>query len=589
MSILAPAPTATVGVLRRIPLWMWSAIVLIVVLTVALLVSIGRAPEWLVPFTGGAKLGLEAVSLLWAASRRDLPARFRLALQILGATSSISAVLSFIASIYFAQGNMRLPAIYDGSWVLASYGLATLALFLIPRTPPRRGANLTLSLDLLILSTGVGTLNWTLLRLPFDGAAPQPFSMFVVVNYAVSTIGILAGVTVAVLRGRIVPSRRAFAWFMVGQAIYVPIALLSSVTWSNTFAEPLLDAAYQLGVIPTAIAAVLIRTDPYAQADAVPPAHWRRDFNPIVLLVPLMLGAFLLGSVRNGPGPQAQPLAVALTVVTVLLGARLALTSRETARLLAAEASEERRRQAEVSAAVSRLAGGIAHEFNNLMTTVIGNAEFGERAQRTGAAARDEFAQIRMAGERAATLTRQMLQYSGRQLTQMATHDLALVVAGPLEALRRSAGAPITVEAIRGLMVRCDPAQVVQLVAELVANARRATPDPGDIRVTLDRVTLDAPLDSRFLSVGSGAFARLVVADSGSGIDRDILPKIFDPFFSTQPMHAAPGLGLAAVYGIVAAHLGGITVQSSSGRGTTVSVYLPLADSARDVTATRPE
>ncbi|MBK8003817.1 MAG: hypothetical protein IPK12_07670 [Gemmatimonadetes bacterium] len=109
-------------------------------------------------------------------------------------------------------------------------------------------------------------------------------------------------------------------------------------------------------------------------------------------------------------------------------------------------------------------------------------------------------------------------------------------------------------------------------------NAREALPGGGPITVTLEAATLDAPLESPFLPVPAGRYAVLAVRDEGRGIPPEVLPRIFDPFFSTQPRHAAPGLGLAVVYGVVVAHGGGITVETLPGRGTTVRLYLPTSD-----------
>jgi two-component system cell cycle sensor histidine kinase/response regulator CckA len=272
--------------------------------------------------------------------------------------------------------------------------------------------------------------------------------------------------------------------------------------------------------------------------------------------------------------------AVGLVGLVVLLLIRLMATVLENMRLLQAEAAEERLRQAEKMGAVSRLAGGIAHEFNNLMTTVMGHAELGAEDLPDDSPAREDFARILEAGSRAAGLTNQLLAFSGQQLTRPMPMDLAEFVRhrGTILAARAPGGAT-TGFAIAAAPVRVlgDARQLGLVLDQLVGNAFAAMPAGGALTLAVTTEVLEAPLETPYLSVPAGRYAVLAVTDTGVGIPAADLPRIFDPFFSTRPMHAAAGLGLASVYGIVAAHDGGIAVESTPGQGTTVRLYFPIA------------
>jgi hypothetical protein len=280
---------------------------------------------------------------------------------------------------------------------------------------------------------------------------------------------------------------------------------------------------------------------------------------------------------RAGDVATVANVAVGLVGLVILLVVRLMATVLENMRLLREEAAEERLRQAEKMSAVSRLAGGIAHEFNNLMTTVMGHAELGAEDLPADSPAKEDFARILEAGSRAAGLTSQLLAFSGQQVSQPAPTDLAAIVRHRGEALAgRSPEGVTVVFAIEPApaMVLGDARQLALVLEQLVGNAFAAMPSGGRLTLGVKSVLLESPLETAYLSVAPGDYVVVIVEDTGVGISAQDLPRIFDPFFSTRPMHAAAGLGLAAVYGIVAAHDGGISVDSVPGRGTTLRVYL---------------
>jgi two-component system cell cycle sensor histidine kinase/response regulator CckA len=298
------------------------------------------------------------------------------------------------------------------------------------------------------------------------------------------------------------------------------------------------------------------------------------------LLVPVAVGAGLLFSLVVGPESAALPMAAALIVVSLLLAARLLLSARQAARQARAEADAERRRQRDKMQAVARLAGGVAHEFNNLMTRVIGHAELGEDTLPDDADAKAEFRQIRTAAERAAALTAQLLAFSGRQRARLDHVDLSAWMRDGFPSLTQALPPGVVPQLhvhTEAAHAWADASQLTVALGQIAANAAEAMPGGGRLDVSLQQHDLHQPLATPLLRVPEGAYVVIQVRDHGRGIPAADLAAICDPFFSTKAPHLAAGLGLAAVYGIVAAHSGGLAVESAVGAGTTVSIYLPLA------------
>ena len=243
--------------------------------------------------------------------------------------------------------------------------------------------------------------------------------------------------------------------------------------------------------------------------------------------------------------------------------------------------SQEHLRQSTKMEAIGKLAGGIAHDFNNLLSVITGYSEL--LLARTGSrnAARREIQEIHKAGERAAALTQQLLAFSRRQVLKPKPLRMDAVVENLGKMLRRLIGEDIdfVTESQEDLWtVRADPNQVEQILMNLCVNARDAMPTGGKLVVSAENVTLDAPLVERELTIPSGRYAILRVADNGGGMDGEVLSRIFEPFFTTKEQGKGTGLGLATVYGIVKQSRGYIRVVSAPGNGTTFSVYLPAAE-----------
>jgi PAS domain S-box-containing protein len=245
----------------------------------------------------------------------------------------------------------------------------------------------------------------------------------------------------------------------------------------------------------------------------------------------------------------------------------------------AQKALEEQLRQAQRLEAVGQLAGGIAHDFNNLLTIIIGCAELLKNDRPEAPAdEHDPLDELAKAARRAAALTQQLLAFSRRQVLQPRTVDLNEALRGVHPMLRRLVreNVVIMLDLAAGLsMVRVDPGQLDQVVLNLVVNANDAMPAGGSVTVTTSDAMLTEEDVARHRYVIPGKYVRLIVADTGIGMDDATVARVFEPFFTTKPVGKGTGLGMSTVYGIVKQSGGYVWVTSAPGAGTTVSVYLP--------------
>ena len=235
--------------------------------------------------------------------------------------------------------------------------------------------------------------------------------------------------------------------------------------------------------------------------------------------------------------------------------------------------------------AVGRLAGGIAHDFNNLLTIIKGYTELATQRKDLTAAVRADIEHIDDASERAAGLVRQLLAFSRKQVLQPKNLDLNGIVLGLEKLLRRLIGEDIEMKTMvaAGLgTIKADPAQVEQVLMNLVVNARDAMPNGGKMIVETSNVDLDRTYASEHVSVKPGRYVMLAVSDTGMGMSPETVAHIFEPFFTTKTGGKGTGLGLATVYGIVKQSGGYIWVYSEPGQGSTFKVYFPRVDEAAE-------
>ncbi len=247
----------------------------------------------------------------------------------------------------------------------------------------------------------------------------------------------------------------------------------------------------------------------------------------------------------------------------------------------ALRATEEQLRQAHKMEAVGRLAGGVAHDFNNVLTAIFGYVDLLLDQITEDDPRRGDVLEIRKSAERAATLTRQLLAFSRKQVMQPRVLDLHDVVVSLEKLLARLVGEDITLKiaSAGGLWpVKADPGQIEQVLMNLIANARDAMPEGGVLDVRTANELVESPDIVQRPDLRQGRYVTLTVSDTGEGMPEHVRRHIFEPFFTTKEHGKGTGLGLATVYGIIKQTGGSIYAESGSGRGSRFVIYLPAVE-----------
>jgi len=247
--------------------------------------------------------------------------------------------------------------------------------------------------------------------------------------------------------------------------------------------------------------------------------------------------------------------------------------------------SEQQLRQSQKMEAVGRLAGGVAHDFNNVLSVILSYSEMLLADLKPGEPIRDDIEEIRKAGRRAAALTRQLLAFSHQQVLDPKVIDLNEVLVSMDNMLRRVLGEDVNLVVLPTQAlgrVRVDPSSIEVVMMNLVVNARDAMPTGGTLTIKTTNVMLDDAYARAHLGAKPGPHVMLAVTDTGTGIDEAILARVFEPFFTTKAIGQGTGLGLSTVFGVAQQSGGSVWVESKLGVGTTFKLYLPRVDAAID-------
>jgi signal transduction histidine kinase len=567
-----PEPVAGIGHPERpsVPWWLWTA-------SLAWLL-IAAAPHLPAPFTLpmdsawipvllSCRRVVECSVLWWAARRVALGTRLRQTLRLFAAACGAGLVLavSWLPAA-FGFGDEPDPVLY-GAVLVLTYVLGLAGLLRMPMAPLERRQWLEFLLDLSASVLGLAVSVLVVVTWPTLTAEPE--ARRTALTFAVPQVLMIVAVTVVVLRGMARPGPRAF-WLLVANCCG---NLMVSTIYLFPGSVPYGMSLEMLTSLLCLWSAWSFHGDPIRTDRTAPAPSWLRAFNPLPALVTIGVGALLVREATLGHGGQVLLLAWSTLVLAAILVLRIAVTTTTNLRLIAQRAEQDRLAEVARADAVAELGGGIAHWFNNLLTVVLGNAELGQHAMRSRDTpfVAESLDRIRGAAERAARLTRQMLDFTGRQMRRPERLELAALTDETAARLR--ATAPPSLQLVveiddRPLWIDGDRVQLTSMLEELVANARHAMADAG--RIVIHVGGGPGPRSDRRM-------ASLTVADNGPGVAPPLLATMFEPFVTTRGPSEAPGLGLAAVRGVVAVHGGSVRAALAPGGGLVVTVLLPTA------------
>ena len=251
---------------------------------------------------------------------------------------------------------------------------------------------------------------------------------------------------------------------------------------------------------------------------------------------------------------------------------------------------ERQLQQVQKLESIGRLAGGVAHDFNNVLSVIIGYSELLLIQIPHDDPIHEKIKAIHDSGSKAATLTRQLLAFSRKQLLERRVISINTIIRDFLKILSKIVGEDVvftTYLSEESCTVEADPGQIEQILMNLIVNAKDAMPGGGEIIIETAEVELDELYSDKHIEIKPGQYVLLTISDTGEGMDEEVMSKIFDPFFTTKELGKGTGLGLATVYGIVKQHDGYIYVYSEKNKGTTFKIYLPASNKSVEETESK--
>lgn len=545
---------------------------------------------------------LVASGLFWVAARRthDAP-RTRRALGLMALQSIVTAVASSIWwYVDVIQHGNAVASVWANAVYLSSYAILLAALFSFQSRPRVNLEWWKLAMDAAIVLLCGAVEIWFFVLGQGMVLHQHTSSPGLAMAYPLADLLALVGITTVALR----PSRqitRPLQWLIISQLICIMGDLIYATTYlvvpsplgfGGGLTSDLLTGLSYAVLVASAegFCHGLAPAAPVAPADA----STVEDVQPVRPLPYIGSGAVL--ALLTFVAWQSRPstlgtLIMATLPLPLVLAARQFIAVRQNARLLTerAERTAEARLRTQLQdqlmhsqrlEAVGQLAGGVAHDFNNIMTAISTNAELAVAAIASDSPAREDLAEIRVAVGRASALTRQLLAFSRRQVLHPRVLDLNSVITGCERMLGRLIGEQLEIEQVLADAVPsilADPGQLEQVLVNLVVNARDAMPTGGRITVETGPVTIDAEQAAALTAMHPGSYVRLAVRDTGVGMDTLTAARAFEPFFTTKPQGKGTGLGLSTVYGIVKQSGGYIYVDTAPDRGATFNIYFPLA------------
>ena len=315
------------------------------------------------------------------------------------------------------------------------------------------------------------------------------------------------------------------------------------------------------------------------------PSHLRASTGGEVFEATMNDGSWTGEAVHERKNGEEFPVGLSTALLTNHDGSPLGLVC------ICSDISERKRLEGQVLRsqrmdAVGQLAGGIAHDFNNLLTVILSYAHLGQSALLgEGDGAPKSFQGIKTAAERGTDLTQQLLAFSRNQIIETRALSVNDLIVDMDAMLRRLIGEDVELVTIPALdlgLVKADPGQIEQVLANLAVNARDAMPDGGKLTIEMSDVTLDDAFATLHSGVRPGDYVMLAVSDTGTGMEKDVKEQIFEPFFTTKDVGEGTGLGLSTCYGIVSQIGGHLMVESEPNRGSTFRAYLPRVSETAD-------